>query len=70
MWESNPPGPFVRSHTGFEVRRGHQTPCPPVGKMMVFPPAAGVKHAGPRGGADKTNAEINESPRDGVYNIE
>jgi hypothetical protein len=30
MWESNPPGPFVRSRAGFEVRRGHQAPCPPV----------------------------------------
>jgi hypothetical protein len=29
MWESNPPGPFIRSRTGFEVQRGHQTPCPP-----------------------------------------
>src|SRR4030067_1755370 len=30
MWESNPPGPFIRSRAGFEVQRGHQTPCPPV----------------------------------------
>jgi hypothetical protein len=30
MWESNPPGPFVRGRAGFEVRRGHQAPCPPV----------------------------------------
>lgn len=29
MWESNPPGPFVTPHTGFEVQRGHQAPCPP-----------------------------------------
>jgi len=34
MWESNPPSPFVRSRAGFEVQRGHQTPCPPGGQIL------------------------------------
>ena len=36
MWESNPPGPFVRSHTGFEVQRRHQTPCPPGAAILSY----------------------------------